>query len=162
MTAVSIKIDGLKELQRALELLPKEIQGRPLKSAVSAGAKVILDEAINKAPVGETGNLRKALYRYRSRSQSTVGKETYLVGVRKGKGIYGNTRLNRRLGRVGKKYTTQGEAYYWRFVEFGTSKMSAKPFLRPAFESQKERAVQIIKERLGKAIEAQARKLIRK
>lgn len=162
MTAITLKVDGLKELQRALDSLPKEIQGRPLKSAVSAGAKVILDEAISKAPVGETGNLRKSLYRYRSRSQSTKGKETYLVGVRKGKGIYGNTRLNRRMGRVGKKYTTQGEAYYWRFIEFGTSKMPAHPFLRPAFESQKERAVQIIKERLGKAIEAQTRKLVRK
>ena len=162
MSMVTIKVEGLKELQKALKELPLEIQKRPLRSAVSAGAKVIADEAINKAPVGETGNLIKSLYRYRSRRQSPTGKETFLVGVRKGKGIYGNTRLNRRLGRVGKKYQTQGEAYYWRFVEFGTSKMPAQPFLRPAFESAKERAVQVMKERLGKAIELQARKLARK
>lgn len=162
MTSFSIKIDGLKELEKALKELPLEIQKRPLRSAISAGAKVIADEAISRAPEGETGNLRKALYRYRSRRQSATGKETFLVGVRKGKGIYGNTRLNRRLNRVGKKYTTQGEAYYWRFLEFGTSKMSAQPFLRPAYENAKERAVKVIKERLGKSIEQQARKLAKK
>ena len=157
-----MRIDGLKEVQNALKELPKEIQKRPLRSAVSAGAKVIADDAINKAPQGETGNLRKSIYRYRSRSQSPTGKETFLVGVRKGKAKYSNTSRNRRLGRVGKTYQTQGEAYYWRFVEFGTSSQPARPFLRPAFENSKERAVQVMKERLGKAIETQARKLAKK
>ena len=32
------------------------------------------------------------------------------------------------------------DPYYWRFVEFGTSKMPAKPFLRPAFTAKKEQA----------------------
>lgn len=27
-----------------------------------------------------------------------------------------------------------GDTYYWRFLEFGTSKMAAQPFLRPAME----------------------------
>lgn len=162
MSSFTIQIEGLKELEKALKELPLEIQKRPLRSAVSAGAKEIADEAISKAPVGQTGNLKKSLYRYRSRRLSAIGKETFLVGVRKGKGIYGNTNLNRRLNRVGKTYKTQGEAYYWRFLEFGTSKMPAQPFLRPAYENAKERAVQIIKERLGKAIEAQARKLAKK
>jgi HK97 gp10 family phage protein len=159
---MTMRIDGLKELQNALKELPKEIQKRPLRSAVSAGAKVIADEAIKKAPQGETGNLRKSIYRYRSRRQSTTGKETFLVGVRKGKAKFVDNSRNRRLGRVGKTYQTQGEAYYWRFVEFGTSSQPARPFLRPAFENSKERAVQVMKERLGKAIETQARKLARK
>jgi len=135
---MTVNITGLKELQQALNQLPLEIQKRPLRSAVSAGAKVIVDEAKRLAPQGETGNLRKALYRYRSRSQSSRGQETFLVGVRKGKKNYVDSAKNRRLNRVGKKYTVEGEAYYWRFIEFGTSKMPARPFLRPAFESKKE------------------------
>ena len=158
---ITVKVDGLKELQKALEELPRQIQQKPLRSAVAAGAKVILDEAKNRVPVN-TGNLQKSLYRYRSRKMSTVGKETYLVGVRKGKGVYGDTRLNRRLGRVGRKYTTQGEAFYWRFIEFGTSKISARPFLRPAFEAGKGDAVNEIKNRLRKAIDMQVRKLTKK
>jgi HK97 gp10 family phage protein len=156
-----MEVKGLKELQRALELLPQEIQKRPLRSAVSAGAKVILDEAINRAPQ-DSGNLRKSLYRYRSRSQSATGKETFLVGVRKGKGTYGDTRANRRLGRVGRTYKTQGEAYYWRFLEFGTATIPAKRFIRGAFEDKKRDAVYAIRDRLDKAIQAQARKLMRR
>ena len=156
---ISVKIEGLKELQEAMNQLPLEIQKRPLRSAVSAGAKVIVDEAKRLAPQGETGNLRKALYRYRSRSQSSRGQETFLVGVRKGKKNYVDSAKNRRLNRVGKKYTVEGEAFYWRFVEFGTSKMPARPFLRPAFESKKNQAVETIKNRLAVAIENTAKKM---
>ena len=156
---ISVKIEGLKELQEAMNQLPLEIQKRPLRSAVSAGAKVIMDEAIRGAPQGETGNLRKAIYRYRSRSQSRTGQETFLVGVRKGKKEYVDSARNRRFGRVGKKYTVEGEAFYWRFVEFGTSKMPARPFLRPAFESKKNQAVETIRNRLAIAIEQTAKKM---
>jgi HK97 gp10 family phage protein len=156
---IGVKVSGLAELQKALNDLPIQVQGRPLKAAVSAAAKVIQDEAIKRAPQGETGNLRKAIYRTRSRSGSAIGKETYLVAVRKGKATYADTTKNRRLRRVGKKYTTAGEAYYWRFLEFGTSKMPAKPFLRPAFESQKERALEVLQRKLGDAIMKTAAKL---
>ena len=47
MTSFSIKVDGLRELQKALKELPLEIQKRPLRSAVSAGANVIAVEAIS-------------------------------------------------------------------------------------------------------------------
>ena len=139
--------------------MPLEIQKNPLRSAVSAGAKVVVDEAIRRAPQGETGNLRKAIYRYRSRSQSAPGREAFLVGVRKGKKEYVDSAKNRRLKRVGKKYSVEGEAFYWRFVEFGTSKMAARPFLRPAFESKKWEALEAIKSRLAIAIDNTAKKI---
>jgi HK97 gp10 family phage protein len=159
---ITVQITGLKELQNALNQLPKEIQGRPLRSAVSAAAKVIVDDVKARVPVGETGNLKTAVYRYRSRRNSATGKETFFVGIRQGKAQFKDTAYNRRRGRVGKSYKTAGEAYYWRFLEFGTAKMQAKPFLRPAFEANKSRAVEVIKDRLGKSIQTQAKKLAKK
>ena len=159
---ISVQITGLKELQKALNELPKEIQGRPLRSAVSAAAKVIVDDVKTRVPVGETGNLKTAVYRYRSRRNSATGRETFFVGIRQGKAQYKDTAYNRRKGRVGKNYKTAGEAYYWRFLEFGTAKMQAKPFLRPALEANKSRAVEVMKDRLGKAIQTQAKKLAKK
>lgn len=159
---ITVQITGLKELQNALEQLPKEIQGRPLRSAVSAAAKVIVDDVKSRVPVGETGNLKTAVYRYRSRRNSATGRETFFVGIRQGKAQYKDTAYNRRKGRVGKNYKTAGEAYYWRFLEFGTAKMQAKPFLRPAFEANKSRAVEVMKDRLGKSIQTQAKKLAKK
>ena len=105
---IGVKIDGLKELNKALEELPKEIQGRPLRSAVSAAAGFVRDKAIQLAPVGETEKLKNAVYRYRSRRNSAVGRETFFVGVRGGTAIYKDTAENRRKNRVGKKYKTLG------------------------------------------------------
>lgn len=45
------------------------------------------------------------------------------------------------------------EHYYSHFVEFGTKKMSARPFMGPAFESKKEaakeRIAEVIRQELG-------------
>ena len=50
------------------------------------------------------------------------------------------------------------DPFYWRFVEFGTSKMAARPFLRPAFESRKFAAALAAREGLREALgEAVAR-----
>ena len=49
--------------------------------------------------------------------------------------------------------------WYWRFVEFGTSKMEAKPFLTRAFESQKYSANNTIIAALKKGVAKQAAKL---
>lgn len=159
--SISVKIEGLKELQMALNTLPLEIQKRPLRSAVSAGAKVIEQEAEKRAPV-RTGNLQKAIYRVRSRSESSVGRETYNVAVRKGKATYADSAKNRRLGRAGKTYATQGLAYYWRFLEFGTVNMPARPFLRPAFEARKNDALRAMQEKLADAITKISKKLAKK
>lgn len=159
---IGVKIEGLKELNKALEELPKQIQQRPLRSAVSAAAGLIVKEAKARVPVGATGNLKSAIYRYRSRRNSATGRETFFVGIRQGKAQYKDTAKNRRKGRVGKKYNTQGEAYYWRFLEFGTAKMAKRSFLRPAFDENRTGAVEIMKERLGKAIQDQVRKLGKK
>jgi HK97 gp10 family phage protein len=153
---MTVDIKGLKELQNALNQLPLKIQGRPVRSAVNAAAKIVMDDARRRVPV-ETGQLRKAIYRGRSRSMSSKGREVYVVSVRKGKAKYANTAQNRRRNRVGKTYQTRGEAYYWRFLEFGTAKMPARPFLRPAFESQKQNAAMVMKQKLLEAIDKAAK-----
>jgi HK97 gp10 family phage protein len=44
-------------------------------------------------------------------------------------------------------------AFFWRFIEFGTSKMQAHPFMRQAFEAAKERALQRFEERLKERLD---------
>lgn len=51
-----------------------------------------------------------------------------------------------------------GPAFYARFVEFGTSKMAARPFMRPAFEKSASAAIDAVKAGLEKAIERAAKR----
>ena len=71
---------------------------------------------------------------------------------------YARTRLNQRLGRLGKNYRVRSDAFYWWFVEFGTEKMGATPFLRRAFESGKARFVSDFAKELAKGVESAAKR----
>jgi HK97 gp10 family phage protein len=156
---VTVKIKGLNELHRALLQLPIEVQGNPLRAAVAAGARLIQKEAIDQAEkYHDTGTLEKNIVIMRSRRRS-IGRSEYAVGVKRVKRAYANTAKNRRAGRVGKKYSAEGDAFYWRFLEFGTSKMPKKPFLVPAFESKKMASIEVIKTKLASAIFKAASKL---
>uniref|UniRef100_UPI00056E077C HK97-gp10 family putative phage morphogenesis protein n=1 Tax=Xenorhabdus bovienii TaxID=40576 RepID=UPI00056E077C len=44
-------------------------------------------------------------------------------------------------------------AYYWRFLENGTSKMAAQPFIRPAFDRKSDEAAEFAMKRLNQAID---------
>lgn len=55
--------------------------------------------------------------------------------------------------RVGKKNKSAVYPYYWHFLEHGTSKMAAIPFLRPAFEQTWQQVVERFKDEMHKRID---------
>lgn len=146
---VEVKFHGLKDIERALQELPRRVDRRILNEGLLDGARLVRDEARAKAPVlreehsrRRPGVLRRAIQAIRVRPQGYAA--TVLVRVRPlSKGA---------IARFKKKAIARGmknvngadnpnDPFYWRFVEFGTSKMSARPFLRPAFEAKKVAAV---------------------
>lgn len=142
---VTVRIEGLKELNEALQQLPQELRAGPLRRAVSAAAKVVQDQAVQYAPEDE-GTLKRAIYRARDKENSSAVQESYIVGIRYGK------RYRRR----------KQDAWYWRFLEFGTSKLAARPFIRPAFDTTHNQQLEAMRERLSRSIELAAAKLARK
>lgn len=154
-----MRVEGLAELSKALKALPAEIAGKgggPLRRAIYQAAKLIKDQAIANAPV-DTGNLKKNIVTARVR-KNPHGREGYYVEVRRKRRHYARTRANVRAGRVGKTYSVT-DAYYGMMVEFGTEKMSPRPFMRPAFESKKQQAAVVFRDELTKAIEAAVKKV---
>lgn len=151
MANAQIKIEGLEQLVKNLRQLPKELQGKPLQQAVGRASRVVRDEAKKRAPQGsyanrsenapEPGRLHENIVSAKRKSQGGADME-YLVMVR--------TR--------GKK-DSRKNAWYWHFLEFGTSKQPAQPFLRPAFEAKKSEALQEMVKYLRKGIERAAKKL---
>ena len=154
----SVQVQGLDQLAKALKELPQRVARNGLRAAVYAGAKVIRDEAKLQAPVATgdlgadqppRGTLKRSVIMKQIPELSGAQKQTFFVTVRHGK----------KYRKQGKKGNLSQDAWYWRFVEFGTVKMSARPFLRPAFEMKKHEAVTAIKTRLAQRIEQAAQEL---
>lgn len=149
MSTVRVKVTGLVELGRRMRELSDDIQKKVSYQAVAAGARVIKANAISRAPISDQphqlgakkgqvvqpGNLRRNIIIKRIPQGQSEHDAEYIVGVRHGKGV------------------APHDAFYFRFVEFGTVNMPAQPFLRPAFDSQKQVAVNKMKDILRKRIE---------
>lgn len=136
--AETIKVEGLDNFAQALNLLSQNIARSVLRGGVSAAGKVIRDETKLRAPVytgpaieghPPPGTLKRAVSYGRARWESGEGKEVYHVFVRQAK--------NGAVGQKGVKAYGKFDAFYARWVEYGTSKMAAHPFMRPAYESTK-------------------------
>ena len=151
-----VKIDGLKELDAALRNIPAQLERKYLRQAVGAMGKVVRDAVREQAPI-RTGLLRREIVHVRSKRGAKKGQETFYVMVRQKTKKYANNSVNRRRGRVGKSYKAEGDAYYWRYLEFGTATIRPQPFLRRGFESSKTKAVQALQDRLRKSLDLLAR-----
>ncbi len=134
----TVKIKGLKELSQKMKQLPKELRGKTLNFAVRKGATIIRDEAANRAPE-RTGVLKRSIVIRKRKVLNASNEAAQAVLVKK----------NAKSG---------GDPFYWRFVEFGTKNMAARPFMRRAFESLKFAVVEEIKSQLAKKIKRVAGK----
>ncbi|HEY1036331.1 MAG TPA: HK97-gp10 family putative phage morphogenesis protein [Pseudoxanthomonas sp.] len=160
--AETVRVAGLDGVLERLQALPAAVGakgGGPARAALAKGARVFRDQAIANAP-RDTGLLQESIVARRDSRPGMAGaSEAYYVGVRRKARRYANTKRNRGKGRAGKTYFVDGTAFYWLFLEFGTEKMAARPFLRPAFESRKEDALNVIVTEMHAGIDRAVRKL---
>lgn len=149
---IDVQLTGFRELAAALKQLGPRVAKNTLRRAVSSGAVLVRNDARQKAPV-DTGEMRKDIQVKREKDQQNgTLSAKYSVFVRTGK----KSRLSGASRNVNK------DSFYWKFVEFGTSKMGAQPFMRPAFETKKEEALKLIGEKLDEGIQKAARELARR
>jgi HK97 gp10 family phage protein len=91
-------------------------------SAVAASTFAITQRSRSLVPI-DTGRLKSA-----------IGSSRVVSGLQGSVGI------------------TDREAFYWRFVEFGTRRMSARPFFRPAAEQERNVFIQRMRD-IGPSLE---------
>lgn len=177
---ITVQLTGFKELADALKDLPQNIAKNHLRSAVSAAAMVVRNEAKVLAPV-DTGTLRRSMYIKQIFEKCGPTKQVYYVGARQGRQYREHIEVTKG-GKV-KKVKNQ-DAFYARFVEFGhftrrpggrlrkTNRGQAnnqqladevqagkvrwvapQPFLRPAFYNKQSAAIEAMKAKLKARIE---------
>lgn len=135
------------DVDAALDKLGAAMGETALRAAAYEGADIIRTEVVQRAPV-RTGLLKSdAIVKRLEEKSDGNERQTYLVTIRTGRRAYANNARNRQKNRAGGSYRVTA-AFYWRFIEFGTSKMPARPFMRPAFDSSRKTAQEAIKNKL--------------
>lgn len=157
---ISVEISGMVDVARALSEMSRQAKNRAGRKALITALTPIVEDARRRAPK-YTGNLAASIgFRYR---KFRTGNQTAVIGPRKGFRDPATKRLAHK---------------YAHLVEFGhviASKKSArgrkgtaggfvpaKPFIRPAFEAGRDRAVRDIARVLGSEIELTARRTARR
>ena len=149
MAGEVVRIEGLDELKRKLSEVPKAMRKRVLRTALAAGAREVRDVAKRNAPVMTLGTSLKAPYRKPGTVKQAIRVRTSKADRRAGDvGVFVNVRPAK-AGQRGAK--NPNDPFYWRFLEFGTKKMPARPFLQRA-TSALPKALTIFQERIAKWI----------
>ena len=143
-----MKIEGLKDLHDQLEGLGAVLAAKVLAVAARKAFAPVLEDARNRVPV-DTGLLRDGIRIQVQRPKS--GDSVVRVGLRIA-AVKGAKKLGRR---------TASPHWRWHFVELGTSKMSARPFLRPALDGNAGAVVNNLKAELAAGIRRALRRKAR-
>lgn len=147
---VTCEVKGLSELQSKLEGMQTKMAKRGIRAALKAGGNVIRNAMMMLAPKA-TGFLASHFgTKVSIRRDSLAG--TAFIGPQ-GKMDY--PALNGASGplRLGQKARRIAVATVARFLEFGTRKMGAKPFMTQAFEGYKDTALEAMTEELREAVQ---------
>lgn len=163
-----IAVSGLDGVLEMLKSMPSEVvskRGGPVKAALRKAAviiqkeaqsnirKIVLEPNKDGKPTKSTGSLEKAVTVGRGKYLGGVQGERYLVWLPKIKRKYVGNKDNVRKRRAGKTYLVESPQFYGRFLEYGTSKMTAKKWLLPALTAKGDMAVAVARDSLLKAID---------
>ncbi|ELY4440478.1 HK97 gp10 family phage protein [Cronobacter dublinensis] len=144
MIDINLDFSGLDEIAQDLESLSRAENNKVLRDATRAGAEVLREEVIQRAPE-RTGKMKKnvVILTQKARRRGEISSGVHIRGVNPRTGNSDNTM----------KANNPRNAFYWRFVELGTVNMPAHPFVRPAFDTRQEQAAQVAMERMNRAID---------
>jgi HK97 gp10 family phage protein len=167
---LQVKFEGLSQIRRNLLELPKRAaQKAILDKGLLVAGRMVADEARLFAPELRTtddprwsrGALKRAIRAARIRPTQYTAE--VVVSVKK---LSADSRFRFKSKQISRKHQGKKfrradprDAYYWFFVEFGSAKMRARPFLRPAFEARKTQAVEAAIAEFRKLITAEMDKM---
>ena len=121
---MKLKIEGVKDLERKLAQMSKIMTDDVIDKGLKMASEPMRMSASSKAPK-RTGFLSQNIVSEINKKE----KSTIDIGPSKA-------------------------AWYGRLLEFGTTKMRARPFLRPAFDAHKRTSQKIFAEYVKSLIEA--------
>lgn len=120
-------VQGLDDFARKMREIPQQLRKRVLRNALSAGARIVRDEAKRNAPM-LSGSI-KAPYRKRGTVRDAIRVRTSKVARRAGDvGVFVNVKPAKAIDRGTK---SSNDPFYWRWLEFGRKSRPGTPMRAP-------------------------------
>lgn len=146
---VSVQMNGLDGVLAKMRAVSTDMQKRGGRFALRKAAQVMVKAAQQNArriddPETAADISKNIAERWNGRLNKTTGDLGFRVGVRGGAG--GNKTSSQLDGLPGK------DTRHWRYVEFGTEKTAAQPFLVPSFKANLQNATSTFIVEYGKAL----------
>lgn len=129
-------ITGVKALDRKLRQLEPKVARKVIRQALRKALRPVQARVKQLAPVGETGQLKRAVKIRAARSRRRGEIKLRVV--------------------IGKDDFT-GTQFYSSFTEYGSSKQPAQHFMRRAFDSTKDEAKRTAISEIRAGIEREAK-----
>lgn len=141
--------EGLKGLEEELVALGAKEGQKVLRAAARKAFAPVLEEARAKAP-RDTGLLAENIVIVTQAPKEGDGVVNVGLRIRKSK----ETRISKHgTSKDGTQRMATSPHWRWHFVEGGTSKTAARPFLRPALDNNADKVVSNLRGELRKAID---------
>lgn len=147
---------GLEGVSAQLREVSAEMGARALSGAARAAFKRVVETAKQLVPV-DSGELRESLTVRVVKPKS--GDAVVVVGV-----AINNNAPRLKMSRIAAAAFNEAQSTNlppgrrWHFIELGTVKQAAHPFLRPALDQNAQSVVDDLKVQLRKKIEAAVKK----
>ena len=142
---IQLKVTNLKKVLSQLNRLGKDME-QPFQEVVKGGGQLIRGEAIKSIQTGAKSGVMYQKYNPRREHRASAPGQAPASDT-------GNLVSKIRVKQKNPN-TTQVEsgADYSAFLEYGTSKMEARPFMFPAFEKSKKPIINAVFNRVKKKI----------
>lgn len=119
MALATVDIRGQRETIRALETLSAKLQRKAIAKSSRIAGKLLMAAGKARAPV-DTGALKQSI-KVRAIKRNRRGDVGVVVGTSQREFV--------------------GDLFYGAMVEYGTEKMQARPYMRPAYEENKDEII---------------------
>lgn len=171
----TVTVNGLSEIGEALKEFPIELSRKYLRRATYAAAEAIAQDAVARAKgapryQAAMDQIAKNIAIFKRKTDDSSAH--YAIGVRRVRTSKKIKNVLRIIRRSGQTVRIENDTFFWWWFEKGTAaryvksggfrgRILATPFLRPAFEAQKDRALVVFKDDLSEGVQLAARAVSR-
>ena len=131
-----VSLDGLEELNHIASKVSPKVANRLSRNTVNYLAGQLRNAMRKRAPK-DKGTLRKAIHVVRRRGTPVSAVSDVRVGHGRG---------------------ARWDAWYWHFIEFGTIRHGAQPFIQPTIDEFTPQMPAIYRKEFGRRLEKQLEK----